>query len=68
MKKKTIAYRKLGLAQPCAAWMDSPWTDLSKDGITKGSKIRNMEIDTFTGQGDIVFECGEMAVGNINMN
>lgn len=48
--------------------MDSPCTDLSNDGITKGSKMRNMEIDVICGGGDWSFKVGETAVGNINMN
>ena len=60
--------RDLGLSQPCAVWMESPWTDLSKDGITMGSKRRNKKVDIITGGGDWLFECSEMVVGNKNIN
>ena len=60
--------RKLGLAQPCAVWMDAAWTDLSRDGIAKGSREKNMGTDVICGGGDWLFECGEMAVGNMNMD
>ena len=60
--------KAMNMPQPCAVWMDSPWTDLSKDASSDGSYNRNMDLDIVCGGGNALHELAQMAVGNMDMD